>query len=113
MSEPYPENVSGDFYVELDCCTHCDVPRTIAPALFTYAGDTNGYDHCYVSKQPADEAELNAMLEVIQCAELQCIHYRGTDRGILQRIEAMGEAAVCDIFSEPPTKPSRPWWRIW
>jgi len=109
MPEAYPENVPGDFYVERDCCTLCDAPRTIAPQLFTYAGRTDGYDHCYVSKQPANESELDAMLEVIRCAELQCIHYRGNDRGILRRIEAMGQAGVCDVFSsEPPPESPRP-----
>lgn len=113
MPEPYPENVPGDFYVERDCCTLCDVPRTIAPNLFTYSGRTDGYDYCYVSKQPEDSNELKAMLEVIQCAELQCIHYRGTDPEIISRIRAMGEIAVCDTVIEESLEPRRPWWRFW
>jgi hypothetical protein len=113
MPEPYPENVPGDFYVERDCCTLCDVPRTIAPNLFTYAGRTDGYDHCYVSKQPENSDELKAILEVIQCAELQCIHYRGTDPEIINQIRTMGEIAVCDTVIEKSPEPKRPWWRFW
>jgi hypothetical protein len=113
MPEPYPENVPGDFYVERDCCTLCDIPRTIAPQLFAYAKGTDGYDHCYVAKQPSNDAELAAMLEVIQCAELQCIHYCGSNHSILERLEAMGESAVCDALPKSPPKPSRSWWRFW
>ena len=113
MPEPYPENVPGDFYVERDCCTLCDVPRTIAPDLFTYAGRTDGYEHCYVSKQPENRTELDAMLKVIQCAELQCIHYRGADKDIINCIRAMGEIAVCDAVIEKSPESKRPWWRFW
>jgi hypothetical protein len=114
MSEPYLENVAGDFYVERGCCTLCDVPRTIAPNLFTYAGRTDEFDHCYVSKQPTNDTELDSMLEVIRCAELQCIRYCGNDRTIIKRIEAMGEAAVCDVLTSVSTlKSRRTWWRFW
>ena len=96
MPEPYPENVDGDFYVEKDCCTCCDVPRTEAPKLFTYSDDGDGYMQCYVSKQPSNESETQDMLRVISCAEFRCIRYRGRDPGVLQRLVEMGEADVCD-----------------
>ena len=113
MPEAYPENVAGDFYVEKDCCTQCDVPRTFAPQLFTYTEFEDDYNHCYVCKQPSDAEELDAMLEVIQCAELQCIHYRGNDPAILKRISEMGESGVCDALDADPPAIHRPWWRFW
>ena len=113
MPEPYPENVAGDFYVEKDCCTCCDVPRAEAPDLFTYADDGDDYMHCYVSKQPSNAGELDDMLRVIQCAELQCIHYRGNDPAILQRIADMGESDVCDALEPDAPIVARPWWRFW
>ena len=118
MPEAYPENVPGDFYVEKDCCTCCDVPRAEAPDLFTYAQEPDGYAHCYVSKQPSNSNELEDMLRVIQCAELQCIHYRGNDPAILKRISDVGESAVCDALNDTPfvvQRPvvQRPWWRFW
>ena len=79
MPEPYPENVDGDFYVESGCCTCCDVPLVEAPTLFKYSDSVSDLMHCYVSKQPSNPLELEAMLRVIHCAELKCIRYRGED----------------------------------
>ena len=113
MPEAYPKNVDGDFYVEKGCCTCCDVPRTEAPDLFAYADDPDGYMHCYVSKQPSNDNELDDMLRVIQCAELQCIHYRGHDPAILKRISDINESPDCDAltFKSLPTEPR--WWHFW
>jgi hypothetical protein len=36
------------------------------------------------------------MLKVIECAELQCIHYRGTAPEIITRLKKIGAVAVCD-----------------
>jgi hypothetical protein len=115
MIEPYPENVAGDFYVEKDCCTMCDVPMVEAPELFTYAIGADGQpDHCFVSRQPADESELKDMLSVIRCAEFRCVRYRGDDPTLLQRLIDRGESDVCDAISDTTTpKPSSPWWRFW
>lgn len=114
MTEPYPENVDGDFYVEKDCCTLCDVPMIEARGLFTYATDNEGPTHCYVSKQPTDDSELEAMLSAIRCAEFRCIHYRGDDPSLLQRLVDTGDSDTCDaILERPSCSPVRPWWRFW
>ena len=115
MTQPYPENVDGDFYVEKDCCTMCDVPLVEAPDLFTYAVDADGKpEHCYVSRQPACDAELSDMLSVIQCAEFRCVRYRGTDPGLLQRLVDLGESDVCDAMVRAEmVKPAKLWWRFW
>ncbi|WP_404309303.1 hypothetical protein [Neorhodopirellula lusitana] len=115
MIEPYPENVDGDFYVEKDCCTMCDIPMAEAPDLFTYAVDSDGGpDHCYVSRQPKGDAELSDMLSVIQCAEFRCVRYRGSDPDLLQRLVDLGESDICDaVPSEEIGKPSKSWWRFW
>jgi hypothetical protein len=97
MAIPYPENADGDFYVERDCCTLCDVPMVEAPLLFTYAlGDDGKPDHCYVSKQPSNGSETESMISAIQCAELRCIRYRGRDQTILTRLIKIGESEICD-----------------
>ena len=115
MIEPYPENVDGDFYVEKDCCTLCDVPMVEAPGLFTYAVDADGKpDHCFVSRQPENASELDDMVSAIASAELQCIRYRGNDPVLLDRLVQLGESAICDAISDGQTgSPPKPWWRFW
>lgn len=112
MPEPHPENVAGDFYVEFGCCTSCDVPLIEAPSLFTYSQDADGFMHCYVSKQPGDEHELDNMLQAIRCAELKCIRYRGEDPRVLRRLTDMGESDVSDVLSRESVRPRR-WWEVW
>ena len=88
----YALNVVGPFYVEDGCCTACGVPQSIAPALFT----ENEHEHCYVRRQPGDEAETDAMLRVIATQELGCIRYGGSDPTILRRLVEGGEGDQCD-----------------
>jgi hypothetical protein len=137
---PHPANVPGDFYVVDSCCTMCEVPFLEAPALFGAVKNPQGYEHCYVKRQPASPAELDQMVNAIRCAELQCIRYRGADRLIQLSLVEYGEGVVCDLLpadlqaraagrdvwehlpqDEPPppeqsiaesSKPS-PWWRFW
>lgn len=117
MIEPYTENVDGDFYVAKDCCTLCDVPIQEAPQLFTYAVDGEGQpDHCFVSRQPEDESELEDMLRVVQGAELECVRYRGNDPSIIRQINQLGVGGVCDHqlpILPQPSKSKGPWWRFW
>lgn len=96
--KPHPQNVAGDFYVQDECCTLCDIPRTEAPELFAL---TENEDHCFVSRQPQTEDEISQMLSAIACAELKCIHYRGRDPAIISRLSAMGEMDVCDSTPLP------------
>ena len=112
MAIPHRKNVPGDFYVEDGCCTSCDVPMLEAPELFTYDVDASGSHHCYVSRQPADESELDDMLNTISCAEFECIHYAGRDDAILARMKQINAAHLCDAIDLPP-KPVRQWWRFW
>jgi hypothetical protein len=86
-------NVPGDFYVEDECCTMCAVPFSEAPNLF---GVTAGEDHCFVKKQPTNADELTQMVNAIQCAELKCIRYKGTQRSTQIRLVEVNEGSVCD-----------------
>ena len=115
MVEPYPENVDGDFYVKQNCCTMCDVPMVEAPELFTYAiGEDGEPDHCYVFRQPSNDAEITDMLSVIQGAEFRCVRYRGSDPDLLQRLIDLGESDVCDAIPQTDdSHPSKPWWCFW
>ncbi|MFO1094028.1 MAG: hypothetical protein U0992_12060 [Planctomycetaceae bacterium] len=123
MSEPrpHPANVPGDFYVEDGCCTMCEVPFTHAPELFGECQDPKGYVHCYVKRQPQNSSELASMLEVIQCAELECIRYRGGDRQIQLELVNREEGNICDNLAldlrervnAQKLKRNRPWWKFW
>jgi hypothetical protein len=93
---PHPANVPGDFYVEDGCCTLCEVPFSEAPELFAYWPNADAPQHCYVKRQPENPDELETMVSVIRCAELQCIHYRGNDQSLQLRLVEMGEGLACD-----------------
>lgn len=95
--QPHPLNVPGDFYVEENCCTMCDVPRVEAPELFAL---TAAQDHCYVCRQPQTDGELEQMLSAISLSEVHCICYRGSSPAVITRLSAMGQMEVCD--TSPP-----------
>jgi hypothetical protein len=94
MPVPHAANVPGDFYVEDGCCVACDMPRTLAPQLFGMTVAPNF--HCYVKQQPETETQLEQMYEAIECADLECIRYRGTDRLIQLRLIRDGQQYICD-----------------
>lgn len=80
FSKPHPNNVPGDFFVEDGCCITCGVPTAEAPDLFEMPEDAHPADaHCWVSKQPTNAEELGRMLNVLECQEVNCIRYKGTD----------------------------------
>ncbi|MBL8851989.1 MAG: hypothetical protein JNG89_20115 [Planctomycetaceae bacterium] len=122
MSElkPHAANVPGDFYVEDGCCAMCDVPFTFAPDLFGEFQNSQGSRHCYVKRQPQTPSELSSMLDVIQCAELECIRYRGGDRQIQLDLVDREVGNVCDNLAPDlqervdalMLKRNRPWWKF-
>ncbi|HEY6065442.1 MAG TPA: ferredoxin, partial [Thermoanaerobaculia bacterium] len=62
LSERYPDNAAGDFYVDRTCID-CDACRRIAPDVFEEADD-----HSFVRRQPASEAErLRALMALVAC----------------------------------------------
>jgi hypothetical protein len=91
MEIPHKMNVEGDFYVEDGCCLTCGVPVDIAPDIFEYEEHS-----CYVKKQPITPDELERTLEVMNNQEVDCIHYKGTDREIVRRLVESGEGNNCD-----------------
>lgn len=93
----HPLNTPGDFYVEDQCCTMCAVPFGEAPDLL---GTTVNDDHCFVKKQPTTDDEMDQMVSAIQCAELGCIRYKGTERTIQIRLIEANEGSICDAL--PP-----------
>jgi len=56
--------------------------------------------HCFVKCQPSSEDDLTKMVNAINCAELQCIRYRGNNRTIQIRLVELNEGAMCDAL--PP-----------
>jgi hypothetical protein len=96
MRTPHPKNIPGDFYVEDGCCTSCNMPFTVAPDLFGSAdGELDG--HCFIRKQPENEAELSRMVLAFQVSDLRCTRYKGTDRVIQIRLAESGEGEQCDF----------------
>src|SRR5262244_1470641 len=62
LSERYPDNAAGDFYVDRTCID-CDACRRIAPATFAEAAD-----HSFVARQPNSEAERRrALMALVAC----------------------------------------------
>jgi glyoxylase-like metal-dependent hydrolase (beta-lactamase superfamily II)/ferredoxin len=62
LSERYPDNAAGDFYVDRTCID-CDACRRIAPAVFAEARD-----HSYVARQPASAQERRrALMALVAC----------------------------------------------
>ena len=116
MHNPHSANVPGDFYVEDGCCTMCEVPFIEAPDLFGTVKNPDGYVHCFVKRQPESQNEIDQMVRAIQCAEFQCIRYRGSDRRIQMRLVEHGEGEVCDELPsdlQNKVRRPRPWWRFW
>lgn len=56
LSNRYPENTNGTFYVD-DQCIDCDLCRETAPANFT-RNDDGGYSFVYKQPESDDEREL-------------------------------------------------------
>ena len=62
LKRSYPENVSGDFFVD-DTCIDCDLCRQIAPTVFRDAGD-----YSVVYHQPGGAAEIQrAGMALVAC----------------------------------------------
>jgi glyoxylase-like metal-dependent hydrolase (beta-lactamase superfamily II)/ferredoxin len=62
VAERYPDNASGDFYVDRTCID-CDACRRIAPGVFAEAAD-----HSYVAHQPVSEGErLRSLMALVAC----------------------------------------------
>jgi len=124
--KPHSANVPGDFYVEDGCCTMCEVPFVEAPELFGKCQDPDGYQHCFVKRQPVTLDEVTNMMDTIRCAEFMCIRYRGSDRRIQLELINAEVGVVCDnlpsdLQSQVDKLESKrrdilakkPWWKFW
>ena len=99
----HPRNVPGDFYVEDGCCAACGVPDAEAPDLFSWDGL-----HCFVSRQPSNEAEQTQMVWAMWGTEVDCIRYRGRDAAMLARLASGG---LGDLIDHVPTVVASPVYR--
>ncbi len=61
MTQRYPDNSEGRFFVD-DRCINCSLCVQIAPDLFA-ANHDQGYE--YIKRQPGNEAEFDLVAEVI------------------------------------------------
>lgn len=90
---PHPKNVPGPFYVLDGCCTRCGVPEAHAPLHFGF----DDQDHCFICRQPADDGEVEDVIDAAVCAELECIRYRGNDVEVLHRLAERGHEHLADV----------------
>lgn len=96
MADAYPRNAPGQFYIENECCITCGVPVDIAPGLFAWDEEIEYPGHCFVSRQPANEAEVDLVLEVMKRTEIDCLRYRGSDPELHRRLVQEGHEDQCD-----------------
>jgi ferredoxin len=72
MADPtdrVPENVSGAYYVDMQCID-CDVCRDTAPDNFTRADDSS---YSYVFKQPETDEERELCEEALSACPVEAI----------------------------------------
>jgi ferredoxin len=73
ISNRYPENVTGKFYVD-NQCIDCDLCRETAPNNFT-RNDDGGYS--YVYKQPENDDEEKQCKEAMEGCPVEAIGNNG------------------------------------
>lgn len=97
LSDPYPKNAPGPFYVENECCMTCGIPIEVAPDLFSWDEEKGESDnHCFLRRQPASAAEVELVIEAMQRVEAECIRYRGDDAALRKRLADEGLEDECD-----------------
>ncbi len=69
VSDKYPENVKGKFYVD-SRCIDCDLCREIAPQNFN-RNENGGYSTVY--KQPTDSKEEELCKEAMSSCPVEAI----------------------------------------
>lgn len=102
--KPHPANVPGQFYVEDGCCLSCGVPESIAPDLFKWTDD--GW-HCYINKQPENDAEFDQMFEAMTSSEADCIRARTCSAKFFERLKSTGYESDQQLEDDPPVSTRR------
>ncbi|RYF19047.1 MAG: ferredoxin [Flavobacteriales bacterium] len=97
ISERFPENSEGDFYVENQVCIACGAPEGEAPDLIDHSKSEFG--HCYFKKQPETPKELDRAISAMQVSCIAGIRYGGTDERILKKLYELGLENECDYKS--------------
>ena len=69
VSNKYPQNIPGEFYVD-DQCIDCDLCRETAPANFSRDDDGG---HSFVHKQPENDEERNLCDEAMAGCPVEAI----------------------------------------
>lgn len=76
LHEPWPDNVSGPFFVDTECID-CDTCRGLAPGVF---GRNDGRGYSFVARQPLGENERRRCHEAADRCPVRAIH-EGAERG--------------------------------
>lgn len=97
MQKPrYPKNVAGDFYVAENCCISCGIWEGRAEHLIRWDEAASGTPQCYVYRQPQGRADIDALLAVMDIAEVDCFRYAGENAEILRKLVNSDHAGNCD-----------------
>jgi glyoxylase-like metal-dependent hydrolase (beta-lactamase superfamily II)/ferredoxin len=87
LSERYPDNAAGEFYVDRSCID-CDTCTRVAPGLFEEAAD-----HSFVARQPGDDEETRrALMALVACptASIGTVSHKDAAVGVAGFPEPLG-----------------------
>lgn len=111
MEKPrYPKNAEGDFYVVEGCCIFCGIWEGTADHLIKWDHTVSDMPQCYIYRQPQSKADVDAVLDVMDMAELNCFRYAGEDADILRRMVNSDHGENCDSEAVHSIRPQT--WRI-
>jgi hypothetical protein len=99
MRKRHHLNVIGDFYVEDGCCISCGLAHAEAPGLLAEFIDAAD-GHCYVKRQPQTSQEVDEAIDAIMISEVNCIHYGGNDREVLEKIVQRAKRWNASLLAE-------------
>jgi len=97
-----PEAV-GDFYTVPHECISCGYPATLAPDLIAHHRQQG---HCYFTKQPTNQHELQQAIAAANGSCVANVRYRGNDPAIIASIDSVSLDPPQSSF---PFTPIRNW----
>lgn len=98
LPQRVPQNVPGDFYVEVGLCTQCCIVHGEAPDLLN--DPAQRFDECFFRRQPQTHEEVERAITAMSLSEMEALRYGGTDPEIVAMLLARGCARLCDHTPE-------------
>lgn len=86
LSDRFPENTKGDFYVGNGVCIACGAPEGEVPDLIEHS--KLEYGHCYFKKQPQTLDEIERAINAMEVSCIDGLRYGGKDEIILNSLSS-------------------------